>query len=133
MKPDLSVSDDAEPVLEADLRSGVEAEEIGGEVAKVAIQRPREPVGDAKGAAVTRQTQRRGQANDRVVRLRRTDRRVGVGVGGGHERRRRIRRRLRGGRRRHDRCESQCCQQTTHTGLLETHWAHLTMRPTISG
>src|SRR5207247_2636362 len=56
MDADLSIGHDPESVLEADLRAGVDAEQIGGEVAEVPLtERAGEAVGYARGALEFRQ------------------------------------------------------------------------------
>src|SRR5437773_5877262 len=70
MDADLSVGHDPESVLEADLRAGVDAEQIGGEVAEVPLtERAGEAVGYAKGALEFRQPKRRRQGDQRKIRL----------------------------------------------------------------
>src|SRR5437773_11938021 len=70
MDADLSVGHDPESVLEADLRAGVDAEKIGGEIAEVPLaQGTSEAVGDAEGALEFRQPKRRRQGDQRKVRL----------------------------------------------------------------
>src|SRR5439155_25777607 len=67
----LTVLHETEPVLEPDLRSRVDAEEIARQVAEVALaERAREAVRHAERAAERRQPQRRRQTNQREVRLR---------------------------------------------------------------
>ena len=61
----------AEAVLETDLRAGVEAEEIAGQIAEISIaERPPETVRHAEGALEPRQAQRRRQRHDGEVGLR---------------------------------------------------------------
>ena len=81
---DLGTAHDAEPVLEADLRAAVEAEEILGEVTEIALpERTRKAMRDAERALVFRDAQRSRQIDEREVRLRsiRIPIRVVVGAG----------------------------------------------------
>ena len=59
MNADLAAAHQAEPVLEADLRSGVEAEQVASKIAEItrAERRP-EAVGDPERALVPRHPQR---------------------------------------------------------------------------
>src|SRR6185503_19847416 len=55
VNPDLRAGHEPEAVFEPDLRARIEAEEIPGEIAEIALaQRPREPVSDAERAAEPR-------------------------------------------------------------------------------
>jgi hypothetical protein len=70
MDADLRAGHDPEAVFEADLGAGIEAEEVRSEVAEIAgAERPSEPVRHAKRAGEAGYLQRRGQADDREVRL----------------------------------------------------------------
>ena len=69
---DLSAGHDAETVFEADLCTGIESEELTGEIAEIAgAERAREPMRDPERAAEPWNLQGRGQPDDREVRLRR--------------------------------------------------------------
>ena len=71
---DLRAAHDAEAILETDLRTAVEAEQVSGEVAEVALsERPREPVRDPEGALVPRHAQRRRQRHECEIRLGQVD------------------------------------------------------------
>ena len=70
MDAHLAAANQSEAILQADLRAGVEAEQIAGEVAEIAgAERPSEPVRDPERALVPRHAQRRRQVDDGEVRL----------------------------------------------------------------
>ena len=71
MQTGVQIGRNAESILETDLRSGVDPEQVSSQITKVTgPERPAEAVGDAEGALVSRQAQRRRQIHDREVWLR---------------------------------------------------------------
>ena len=87
---DLPAANDAEAILETDLRAGIEAEQVARQIAEIAgAERPAEAVRDAERALESRQAQRRRQIDDREVRLATVEIAIRVvlgGLGGGRGR-----------------------------------------------
>ena len=76
---DLRTSPESEAVLEADLRAGVEAEQIPCQIAEIAVaERPRKAMRHAECALELRQAQRRRQRDQREIGLSEVDVQIGI-------------------------------------------------------
>ena len=82
MNADLPASNETEAVLETDLRSGVEAEQVSRQIAKITLAEwPAETMRDPEGTLESRQAQRGREVDDREVRLREPDVAIGIVLG----------------------------------------------------
>ena len=79
MNADLPASNEAEAVLETDLRPGVEAEQVSNQIAEITVaESAAETMRHPEGALVSRQAQRGRKIDDREVGLREPEIEIGV-------------------------------------------------------